>query len=90
MLERLERQKARTDPRQRRLYLQLMRHTAETSIDGQGRITIPQHLAEFAGIDGEVVFVGAGDAIEMWEPGRYRDYLDGAEGDFEGWLAEFL
>lgn len=67
-----------------------MRHTVEAPIDGQGRVTIPPRLAELAGIEGEVVFVGAGDAIEMWEPGRYEEYLEGAEDDFESWLAEFL
>lgn len=72
------------------MYLQLMRHTAEATLDAQGRVTIPPPLAELVGIEGEVVFVGAGDAIEMWEPGRYAEYLDGAEDDFEGWLAEFL
>ena len=39
MVLRLDRQKARTDPEQRRFYLQLMRNTAEATIDSQGRIS---------------------------------------------------
>lgn len=90
VLDRLARQKARTDPDQRRHYLQLMEHTAETAVDGQGRITIPQHLAERAGLEREVVFVGAGEVIEMWDPGRYRDYVGAADEEFDEWLARFL
>ena len=87
---RLERQKARVDPGQRRYYLQLMQHTAETTVDGQGRITLPPVLMKLAGLEAEVTFVGAGDVIEMWEPKRYADYVGGGEGDFDDWLVQFL
>lgn len=90
VLDRLERQKARVDPEQRRYYLRLMDHTAEAAVDGQGRISVPQHMAEKAGIDKEVLFVGAGDVIEMWDPERYREYVGGAEKEFDEWFAQFL
>ena len=90
VVERLERQKARVDPEQRRLYLQLMHHTAEASVDGQGRISIPPHMAEVAGIGAEVLFVGAGETIEMWDPERYREYVGAAGDDFDAWRAQFL
>lgn len=90
MLERLERQRARVDRDQRRQFLQLMQHTAETTVDAQGRISIPHRLADLAGIEKEVVFVGAGDVIEMWDPERYSDYVAEAEEDFDRWLAQFL
>jgi MraZ protein len=89
-VERLERQKARIDPEQRRLYLQLMRHTFEASLDQQGRITIPDSLAGLAGIEREVLFVGAGEVIEVWEPGRYARYVEGAGEELDRWLASFL
>lgn len=90
VVARLERQKARIDPEQRRHYLQLMRHTIEATLDGQGRITLAPHLAELAGIGEEVTFVGAGEVIEMWNPARYEKYVGGAEKDFDGWLAKYL
>lgn len=89
-MARLERQKARIDPEQRRHYLQLMRHTIETTLDSQGRITLASHLAELAGIEAEVTFVGAGEVIEMWNPARYTEYVGGAEEDFDGWLVKYL
>ena len=90
MVERLERQKARVDPDQRRLYLQLMQNTVESPVDAQGRISVPQRLLQLAGIAGDVVFVGAGEVIEMWDPGTYRKYVGGAEKDFDVWMTNFL
>lgn len=90
VLERLERQKARVDPEQRRYYLQLMRNTAEATVDGQGRISVPQHLVDAAGIEKEVLFVGAGEAMEMWDPERYAEYVGEAEADFDSWFSKFL
>ena len=89
-MERLERQKARIDPEQRRFYLQLMRHTFEASLDPQGRITVPDALTGLAGIEREVLFVGAGDVIEMWEPARYARYVEGAGEELDRWLTRFL
>lgn len=90
VVARLERQKARVDPEQRRHYLQLMRHTVEAPVDAQGRITLPRALAELAGIEGEVTFVGAGEVIEMWDPKTYEAYVGAAEQDFERWLLQYL
>ncbi|HJR52961.1 MAG TPA: division/cell wall cluster transcriptional repressor MraZ [Gemmatimonadota bacterium] len=90
VLARLERQKARVDPKQRRNYLQLMEHTADAALDAQGRVTIPPHLAQHAGIKKEVLFVGAGEVIEMWDPATYRKYVGGSEKDFDAWMTNFL
>lgn len=67
-----------------------MRHTAEASLDSQGRITVPPRLAELAEIERDVVFVGAGDIIELWNPARYQDYIEGSDGEFEQWMAGYL
>ena len=44
----------------------------DLGIDGQGRTTIPQALKDHAGIDRDVVVVGALDHVEIWEPSAYR------------------
>ena len=90
VVERLERQKARVDPDQRRLYLQLMRNTAESPVDAQGRISVPQRLLQLAGIAGDVVFVGAGEVIEMWDPERYETYVAEAGDELDDWLIRYL
>jgi MraZ protein len=36
--------------------------------DKEGRIVLPAHLVEFAGITGQVVFMGMGRTFQIWEP----------------------
>jgi MraZ protein len=40
-------------------------------VDRQGRISIPQHLRDHAGIDRDVVVVGVLDHGEIWSPDRW-------------------
>lgn len=40
--------------------------------DRQGRITLPAPLRAFAGLDHDVVVLGAGDRVEVWEPERWE------------------
>lgn len=68
----------------------MMQNTVETPVDGQGRISVPQRLLELVGIMGEVKFVGAGEVIEMWDPVRYEEYVDGSGEELDGWLVRYL
>lgn len=54
--------------------------------DGQGRIGIPQHLRDYAGIANEAIVVGANDHLEIWSPKSWREYI----ADTEGSMAERL
>ncbi len=38
----------------------------EVELDAQNRIRLPRHLAEFAAIDKDLVFLGCIDHIEVW------------------------
>lgn len=41
-------------------------------VDRQGRIGVPQHLRDFAGITKECVVIGALDHGEIWSPDRWQ------------------
>ena len=43
------------------------------SIDGDGRIVLPEVLRAHAGVDAAVTFVGLGDKFQMWEPKRFEE-----------------
>lgn len=43
------------------------------TIDGDGRIVLPQGLRDHAGIHGEITFVGLGDKFQMWAPQRFEE-----------------
>jgi transcriptional regulator MraZ len=40
--------------------------------DGEGRIMLPQGLAEYAGITEHAAFVGQGKTFQVWEPERFK------------------
>ena len=46
----------------------------EVSTDIQGRILVPQTLKEYAGIDEEVIIIGVGNRLEIWDKKRWDTY----------------
>jgi MraZ protein len=47
---------------------------AEVEVDSAGRILIPDHQKEFAGLDREVVFAGVSDRVEIWNAAKWNEY----------------
>lgn len=47
----------------------------ELTLDRQGRILIPNHLREYASLDGEVLVIGMETFIEIWQPASWRETL---------------
>jgi MraZ protein len=43
------------------------------TIDGDGRITVPESLRTHAGLSAQITFVGLGDKFQLWEPGRFEE-----------------
>ena len=39
----------------------------ELTTDGQGRTVLPKSLVEFAKLHDEVIFIGLGDRVEVWD-----------------------
>ena len=44
--------------------------------DSQGRISIPERLREFAGLDRDVMVVGALNKVEVWDRARWQSERD--------------
>ena len=49
---------------------------ATVEVDKQGRILLPAHLREFAGLEKDVVLVGVGSRVEIWSKERYLENND--------------
>ena len=49
---------------------------AEVTPDKQGRILIPQNLRLFAGLEKDVVVIGANNKAEIWEKSRWEALND--------------
>ena len=43
-----------------------------THIDGQGRVALPVSLREYAGIEDEVVIIGANNCLELWNKEQWE------------------
>ena len=61
----------------------IMRWANEVSLDGQGRISIPNPLLDFAELDGSALIIGAFNHIEIWNPEEFDGYLNEQPEDYE-------
>ena len=50
--------------------------------DKQGRITIPPHLREYAGLSKDCVVIGASTRVEIWDREAWETYLAESEDAF--------
>lgn len=50
--------------------------------DKQHRVTIPQPLREYAGLDRELAVIGAGSRAEIWDAEAWQRYLTEQEAAF--------
>jgi len=48
-------------------------HSVE--IDSQGRIRLPAELAQMAGLERDIMLLGVGDHMELWNKSRWEAYL---------------
>lgn len=62
---------------------------AEVEVDSAGRILIPEHQKDFAGLKKNVVFTGVSDRVEVWDKTRWDSYKARIEKEADA-LAEKL
>jgi MraZ protein len=48
-------------------------------VDPEGRVTLTETIKAFAGVTGDVTFVGQGHKFQIWEPNRFRAHLEEAK-----------
>lgn len=67
----------------RHLVRMILMWAEEVTLDGQGRVSLPKPLADYAGIQDKALIIGAMDRIEIWDPTVFEHYLEGAPADPE-------
>lgn len=50
--------------------------------DKQGRLSIPPMLRDYASLAKDVIVIGVGNRLEIWDSSRWQDYSDGREQAF--------
>ena len=73
--QRLTGEGARLDDAAQRIRRLILGMAVPCNIDRQGRILIPTHLRQHAGIERDLVFTGVGDEIEVWDRSRHKGEL---------------
>ncbi|MEI7668522.1 MAG: cell division/cell wall cluster transcriptional repressor MraZ, partial [Pseudomonadota bacterium] len=48
--------------------------SVQLPFDSEGRVMLPEHLIEAAGIKEAASFVGKGETFEIWEPKAFTEY----------------
>ena len=50
--------------------------------DKQGRLTIPPMLRDYAALSKDVIVIGVGNRLEIWDAARWQDYTEAREQAF--------
>ncbi|MDP9094146.1 MAG: division/cell wall cluster transcriptional repressor MraZ [Actinomycetota bacterium] len=79
-----------TDRRVRDYGRVLFASASNETPDGQGRITIPLPLRQYAGLTKDCVVIGANTRIEVWDAGAWQTYLGNTEQTFADIAEEVL
>jgi MraZ protein len=59
----------------RSLQRNFFRRIVEVDLDTAGRILIPKHMARYASLDKDLVLVGMGNRLELWDQKTYDSYI---------------
>lgn len=52
--------------------------SVQLAFDSEGRVSLPEHLLDIAGIKEQAIFVGKGQTFEIWNPDTFNEYYDKA------------
>ena len=63
---------------------------SDETADKQGRVMIPTGLRAYAGLDRDVVVIGANTRLEIWDRATWDDYLAEQEPQFADLAEEVL
>jgi len=72
-----------SNPQHRFFVRTLLQWSSDCQLDSQARISIPQDLQKFAGIENEVLILGVLERIEIWNPRTYEEYMNNQPATYE-------
>lgn len=59
----------------RKLQRNFFRRVAEIELDSAGRLLVPKMMMKYASLEKEVIVVGMGNRVEIWNTKVYDEYL---------------
>ncbi len=74
----------------RRFQRSFFRGNSEMEMDGSGRINIPKRMMDYADLTKEVVLVGLGNRVEIWNPDLYEENLISDNSEYSKLAEKYL
>lgn len=74
----------------RELQRQIYKNSHETTYDKSGRILIPQNLRDLANLEKEVMVVGVGNKVEIWNMDRWNSFEDLSDDEYADLYEDFM
>ena len=74
----------------RRFQRSFFRGNSELEMDGSGRINIPKRMMDYADLTKEVVLVGLGNRVEIWNPDLYEENLISDNSEYSKLAEKYL
>ena len=59
----------------RRLQRNFFRRISDVELDSAGRLLIPKNMAKYANLDKNIILVGMGNRLEIWDTETYDQYI---------------
>ena len=74
----------------RRFQRSFFRGNTEVEMDSSGRINIPKRMMDYADLTKEVVLVGLGNRVEIWNPDSYEENLISDNSEYSKLAEKYL
>ena len=75
---------------QRKLKRNLFSGISQIEFDSNGRFLIPKNMISHGGIEREVILIGVGNIIELWNPKSYKNNLIKDSKEFSSLAQKYL
>ena len=78
------------NPDYRKLQRNFFRGNTIVELDNSGRFLIPKNMLQYAELQKEVIVIGMGNKVEIWNPEIYRTQLYHDQAEFSGNVQKYL
>jgi len=78
------------NPDYRKLQRNFFRGNTVVELDNSGRFLIPKQMLNYAQLEKQVVVVGMGNKVELWNPELYKEQLYDNQNEFSDHVQKYL
>ena len=75
---------------QRKLKRNLFSSISQVDLDSNGRFLIPKNMIKYTNLKKDVILIGMGNIIEVWNPGLYNKNLISSSKEFSNLAQKYL